>query len=120
MSFADPQSITVSSVAHSMPRISVGENKSTYRDSSGLYTLTASHQYGKRTRSVLRLDVGADYADPYTGLTTLQTASIYLVADRPKYGIFDPTQMKYLFDAFEVTYSASSDALLTKLLAGES
>jgi len=122
VSYADPQTITIDAVTSSLPRVSVGENRSSYRSNDGLITLSASHQYGKRTRRVLRVDVSSlAVSDAYTGLGKDESMSIYLVADLPRYSeTFDPTYVKKVFDGFNTQLHASSDALITKLLGGES
>jgi hypothetical protein len=122
MSYADPQTITIDGVTSSLPRVSVGDGKSIYRSNNGLVTLSASHQYGKRTRRVLRVDVeNLGVSDIYTGLGKDESMSCYLVFDLPKYSTyFTPATAKFVFDGFNTQLHASSDALITKLLGGES
>jgi hypothetical protein len=82
--FADPQSITVATVAKTLPRVSSGEFSGQFRASDGAYTLSVKHTSGKRERSVVRLDVrkiGANPLDPTKNLP--YTTSVYVVSDAP-------------------------------------
>jgi hypothetical protein len=45
--------------------------------------------------------------------------SNYIVFDVPVLG-YTPTEAKAVYDGFKATFTASTDALITKLLAGES
>jgi hypothetical protein len=65
MAFADPQSVTISAVTSSLPRVSTGQGTSEYLSADGLIKLSASNAYGRRTRRVLRLDHSKITADPF-------------------------------------------------------
>jgi hypothetical protein len=96
MAFADPQSVTVNAVAQSMPRVSTGGTKSTYRKADGTFTLTISHTESKdRVRSMARIDQKSVVPDPLTSVNDYETLSFYLVLDRPIYG-FTQTQVDQL------------------------
>lgn len=85
--FADPQSITISGSAKSLPRVSSGEFTGQFRASDGAQNLTVKHTQSKRDRSVLRLDakkLGANPLDPTKNLP--YTASVYVVLDAPASG----------------------------------
>lgn len=115
----DPQDIVVSGTTVSLPRTSVGENKAEYRSADGSYRYSVSHQYGKRNRHVVRLDVIANGTDPLTGLTIPTSSSYYLVIDAPKVGM-TTTAIKGYADALLAELTATSGALITKVLGGES
>jgi hypothetical protein len=120
MSFADPQSITISAVTTSLPRVSVGDNKSKYQSADGLIALTGSSIYGNRTRRVLRVDHSKWITSPFTSTTNQEVGmSVYTVFDIPSLG-YTPADCKAVFDGFNTAIHASSDALITKLLGGES
>lgn len=120
MSFADPQSITISSVATSLPRTSVGQDKATYTSGDGLISLEASSQYAKRTRRVIRLDHSKITADPFRPTENVKVGtSMYLVFDVPPAG-YTAAEIKAIYDGFKGSLAASSDTLITKLLGGES
>lgn len=85
--YADPQSVTINSVANSLPRISMGDLSGKFRSADGSFVLTISHANSKRNRSVVRLDqtkVGANPLDPTKNLNW--SASAYLVLDVPLNG----------------------------------
>jgi hypothetical protein len=121
MSFADPQSITIAPAsALSLPRISVGDDVSEYQSGDGLVKLSASHQYGKRTRRMMRVDVSKLTADPFKPAENVKVAmSLYMVFDLPPAG-FTATEALAVYTGFKTQYTASSDLLVTKLLGGES
>jgi hypothetical protein len=82
--FADPQSVTISGSAKSLPRVSSGDFTGQFRTSDGAYTLNVKHTSNKRDRSVVRLDtrkIGTNPLDPSKNLP--YTASVYLVLDAP-------------------------------------
>lgn len=119
MAFSDPQSITISAVTSPLPRITTGENASTYSSSDGLIDLSASHAYGRRIRRVLRLDHSKISADVYLPASNVQqTMSNYMVFDVPVVG-YTNAEIKAVYTGFKTLYTASSDALIDKLLGGE-
>lgn len=119
MSLADPQSVTINSVAVSLPRISSGENKGTFKSNDGSVSLNVSHTYGKRTRSVVRLDHQKVAPDPLVSSTNiLYSMGCYIVFDRPLTG-YTVAEAKQVVDGFIAALSASSGALITKTLGGE-
>jgi len=82
--FSDPQSVTVNSVAVSLPKISAGNMLGTYATPDGTYTLTISHANNKRERSMIRLDarkVSPSSIDPTKNQPF--SASVYVVNDSP-------------------------------------
>jgi len=125
MSYADPLSITIGAATYSLPRTSVGDNKSVYTatDVDNKITLTASHQYGKRTRRVLRLDhLTFHQADSYLPSNYADVGgSIYTVFDFPSnHVLYGAASVKAIWDGYDALLNASSDVLVTKLLGGES
>jgi len=120
MSYADPQTITISAVTTPLPRVSAGVGQSEYLSADGLIKLSASNAYGRRTRRVLRVDHSKITADPYIPTqNTKVSSSIYLVFDAPVAG-YTSADLKAIYDGFKTQFSASSDLLITKLLGGES
>lgn len=115
--FSDPTSITVNAVAKAMARTSSGNNQAEYTGPDGL-KLKISHAYGKRERSVFRVDMRKIGADPLaTNINREYYASAYFVLDQPPVGYSD-TEIGYLcnavLDALKVTGN------LTKFIGGES
>jgi len=120
MSFADPQTITISAVTTPLPRTNVDESSSDYTSADGLIKLGASHAYGKRYRRVLRLDVSKLTADPFKPTENVKVSmSNYIVFDIPQAG-FTNAEALAVYTGFKTQFTASSDALITKLLGGES
>lgn len=120
MAFTDPQSITISGTTTTLPRVSSGEGKSKYTSSDGLISLVASTAYGRRQRHVLRLDHSKIAIDPLApAMNAKVSASVYLVIDEPDMG-YDNTELMALYAGFKTLITASSDALVSKVLGGES
>jgi hypothetical protein len=106
--FSDPQSITVNSVAQSMPRVASTGTASTYRKADGTFSLNISHKDSKdRIRSMYRIDQLAVVADPLTAVNDYETLSLYVVIDRPLYG-FSSTQVDQLWSAIKAALDTTA------------
>lgn len=120
MALADPQSITISAVTTPLPRTSTGQNESTYTSADGLIDLSASSAYGRRTRRVLRVDHSKITSDPFIPAQNVKVSmSNYIVFDIPLAG-YTNAEALAVYAGFKTQFTASSDLLITKLLAGES
>jgi hypothetical protein len=120
MSFADPLSITIGGVTSSLPRTSVEGDKAIYTSGDGLVTVTSDHDYGKRTRRVLRVDTTKLSPDPFKPSENVKLAmSFYIVFDLPTAGFANADALA-VYTGFKTLFSASSDAVIVKLLGGES
>jgi hypothetical protein len=120
MSFTDPQTVTISAVTTPLPRVSVGDDRSEYQSSDGLIVLSASHDYGKRTRRVLRIDTSKVTSDPFRPSENVKVSmSNYMVFDLPPAG-YTAAEALAVYAGFKTQFTASSDALIVKLLGGES
>ncbi|DAD51423.1 coat protein [ssRNA phage Esthiorhiza.2_27] len=129
--FTDPISLTpgasFDSGAVSLPRVSQQGAVSTYQagpltvNAGSLLKVTASHQYGRRNRRVLRCDYSDNAgATLISGTTSPRSMSCYVVFDVPNAGQFSATDQLSLFNGLKGTWSATTDTLLKKLLGGES
>lgn len=119
MALSDPQSVTINAVAKSLPRISVGDNSSIYQIDDASVKLTVSSQYGKRKRTLLRLDFQKTAPDPLISSTNIvYSMSVSLTVDRPLVG-FTVAEQKQIVDAVSGYLTASSGANTTKILGGE-
>jgi len=129
--FTDPLSLTPGAAfdagAVSLPRVSQQGAVSVYQAgplsvaSGSLLRVTASHQYGKRTRRVLRCDYSDNAGSTLiSGTTSPRSMSAYVVFDIPAAGQFSATDQLSLFNGLKGTWSATTDALMKKLLGGES
>jgi hypothetical protein len=120
MAFADPQSVTISAVPISLPRVSTGVGSSDYASGDGLVHMNASNAYGRRTRRVLRLDHSKITADPFIPTQNSKVSmSNYIVFDLPVAG-YTNAEALAVYAGFKASFTASSDLLITKLLGGES
>lgn len=120
MAFSDPQTVTISAVAISLPRVSQLGDESIYQSADGLVQMKASHDSGKRLRHVLRLDHSKLTPDPFVPAENVKVSmSNYIVFDVPVAGYTAAEQLA-VYAGFKGQFIAASDALITKLLAGES
>jgi len=113
--------------AVSLPRVSQQGALSVYQfgpltvNAGSILRVTASHQYGKRTRRVLRCDYSDNAGSSLiSGTTTPRSMSAYVVFDVPAAGAFSATDQLALFNGLKGTWSAGTDAVMKKLLGGES
>jgi hypothetical protein len=117
---SDPQSVTVNSVAISLPVISRGVNNSVYQAADGNHKLTLSHTYAKRIRRVARWDFRKLAANQFdTTQNQYYSGAWYLVCDQPIAGYL-AADLKLQSDGFLAFLAASSYAKITNLLGGES
>lgn len=117
--FSDPQSVTIATVAKTLPRVSSGDFSGQFRASDGAYTLSVKHTSNKRDRSVVRLDtrkVGANPLDPTKNLP--YSASVYVVVDAPPQGNgFTSTELEDLTKGLVAYLTAAN---VTKFVGKES
>jgi len=119
MAFADPQSVTISGSAVTLPRTSSGVNSGVFSKDDGNVKLTVSSAYGKRARRTIRLDHRKIVTDPLVTATNVEKSlSAYLVIDEPLTG-YTVAEAKAVADALIAYLSASTGARLTQLLGGE-
>lgn len=120
MAFADPQSVTISGTTISLPRVSSGTNSGAFQSNDGLVRESVSHSYGNKVRRVIRLDHSKTAADPLiTGNNAVYSMSVALTTVAPKAG-YTVAEQKAVVDGFIAQLQATSGALETKLLGGES
>jgi hypothetical protein len=117
--FSDPQSVTISGAAKSLPRVSSGDFNGQFRAPDGAYTLTVKHTTGRRDRSVIRLDtrkVGANPLDPTKNLP--YTSGAYLVLDAPaQFAGYTSTELEDLVKGLVAYLTAAN---VTKFVGKES
>lgn len=129
--FTDPLTLTPGAAfdagAVTLPRVSQQGSVSVYQagplsvNAGSLLKVTASHQYGRRNRRVLRCDYSDNAGSTLiSGTTAPRSMSCYVVFDVPNAGQFTTANQLALFNGLKGTWSASTDALMTKLLGGES
>lgn len=122
MAFADPQSITINSVATSLPRTGSTINSGTFQKDDGTVKMTVSHALNKRARRTIRVDHTKVVPDPlFPSQNKPVSMSVYIVVDTPPVGGgYSNADIKYVVDALTGYLSASSGAKVTQLLGGES
>lgn len=119
--FTDPQSVTINAVAISLPRTTSGDGKGVYTSADGNVRETVSHQENKsRTRRMFRIDHQKSAPDPlFPAQNTPYNMACYVVFDVPKVG-YTVAEQKQVVDGLLAQLQASSGALITKTLGGES
>jgi hypothetical protein len=121
MAFTDPLSVTISAATTPLPRTNVEDDSSQYTSADGLIRLTASHENGgKRIRRLFRIDHSKLAPDPFRPVENVKVSmSNYIVFDVPPSGYTNAEQLA-VYKGFQALYMATSDALIVKLLGGES
>jgi len=122
MSFADPQSITISAATTPLPRTFSSGDESAYTSGDGLIKLSVAHSLQKqgRARRVLRIDHNKVTSDPFKPSENVRVGmSNYLVFDLPPAG-YTNTEALAVYTGFKTLFTAGTDAVITKLLGGES
>lgn len=119
MAYSDPQSVTISAVANSLPRTSSGVNTGSFTKDDGSVQLLIAHAVNKRARRTARLNVSKIAPDPLISAQNIKfSMTAYLVVDVPQTG-FTIAEQKAIVDGLILWLSASSGANVTKLLGGE-
>lgn len=120
MAFADPQTITISGVTTPLPRISTEGDETVYQSADGLIQMLASHDSGKRIRHLLRVNHSKLTPDPFIPAENVKVStSCYVVFDVPPVG-YTAAELLAIYTGFKTQFSAASDLLISKLIAGES
>lgn len=121
MALLDPQSVQIGAVPSTLPRVSTGPTSSVYQKADDSVRMTVSHQNGKRKRSAVRLQYSKTAADPLiSNQNIVRDMSVTVVIDRPLQGFDIVSEQKLVVDAMLAYLSANSDAVLLKVLGGES
>ena len=121
MAFSDPQSVTIGTTpgAVSLPRVNSGSDVGTFSNYDSKTALKVQTNYGKRTRREARLDFSKVTTDPYVATTNVLVAgTVRLNIDVPPSG-FSAAEQKDLAVALLTWLTASSNANLIKVIAGE-
>jgi hypothetical protein len=122
MALADPQSITISGSTIPLPRTFSSGDESAYTSSDGLVKLSVSHNLVKqgRARRLLRIDHSKVASDPFKPSENVKVnMANYVVFDVPPAG-YTNTEILAVYTGCKTLFTATSDAVITKLLGGES
>lgn len=120
MAFADPQTITINAVAQVCNRTDQ-DPKGIFVTADGLVKESiGQEQNGNgRYRRLLRLDHSKIAANPFDStLNARYNMAVYVVVDVPQVG-YTVTEQKQVTDGFMTYLTASSGAVMLKLLGGE-
>jgi hypothetical protein len=121
MSFADPQTLTIlPASAVSLPRTSVGDDMSEYTSGDGLLQMVASHDYGKRTRRMLRVNTTKLAPDQFKPSENRKVSMSYYIVFDLDPTAYTATEALEVFKGANAQFTASSNLLISKLLGGES
>jgi hypothetical protein len=119
MAFADPQSITISSVARSLPRTGSGTASGQFQTADANTVLTVSHGYGKRVRHTVSLVTKKLASDPLRPADNVPVSATYrFIIDAPVQG-YSAADLEADIVGFLNSLTASTNANLKKLIGGE-
>jgi len=115
MAFSDPQTLG----STSLPRTGFGLASGTFTSADGTKKLTISHTFGKRSRSIYRVDLSKIAADPFVaGQNNSVSMSAYVLIDAPKQGFTASEQVSAVAELLS-SLTSGSNASLTKFVGGE-
>lgn len=121
--FTDPISVTIASVATSLPRVGVGSLSSVYRNADGTVSVDIGHQdlaKGTRESTLVRLTRKAVGADPLnSSINRTYESRVHIVFNTPANGVgIDDATVKADIQALCTWVGTSGN--LDKLLGKES
>ena len=120
MALADPQSVTISGTAISLPRVSSSGETSTYTSADGNTSLRISHS-GKTTKRVaITLLTRKVSPDPFVSTVNRQLQETWTISNVAPEGGFTVAELKAAWDGFSTLVNGSSAALISRALSGES
>lgn len=124
MALADPQTITVSTVAQPMPRVGLTANSGSFQHADSTYFLDVFHNIGKgknaRNQHGVRFTGRKTSADPYIPANSiLSQMSCTFTANVPQIG-YAVADQKAQVVGFLTWLQANSGAIITQLLGNES
>lgn len=115
---ADPQSVTVNGVASNLYKTLASPTGNEYTSSNGLLKMvTKQNVTAKRFRREVRIVQTKIAADPISAVNAESGASVYIVIDEPRNGVFTDSELNYLATALTVWQGTGN---FTGILRGES
>jgi hypothetical protein len=112
--FADPQTITVNSVAKTLPAVSRAPDSSTYKMDTGDFSLTISKaRTGSRKRFAVRVDARKIAPDPLAASNNVEYTSTCILSINAPFVGYTNAEMKDI--ALALTGWATSANLLKVL-----
>jgi len=122
MALTDPQTVTISAVPVTLPRTFAEGSESAYVSDDGLVKLSVNHALIKqgRARRLIRIDHSKLTSDPYRPAENVKVGmACYVVFDVPPAG-YANAEVLAVWKGLNALLTASSDAVVTKVLGGES
>lgn len=117
MALADPQSVTISGTATSLPRTGLALDGGSFTDATGQVVFTVLHSSSKRTRHTVKLTKSLIVADPLVPAVNQNVSySAHIVLDMPKNGVVN-ADVVALGNALVAWATAAN---LGKVVGGES
>lgn len=115
----DPQTVTISGTARTLPRIDERAETHVYADRANGVTLYVTQKVDKKgtLRSSVSLVEAETPTDPITGLKSRIEPSVTVSVTQP-FGA-DLTKLEARYVALNAALTASTNALLKKILGGE-
>lgn len=114
---ADPQSVTINSVAISLPRTQSGASQNIYTSVDGKTVMTTKQNVSaKRFRREVRVGQTKIAADPISAVNAESGVSVYLVVDEPRSGVFTDAEIGYIIEGLKTWLSSTNYG---KILGGE-
>jgi hypothetical protein len=116
---ADPQSVTVSATAISLPKLETRLKTNVYQDRTSGITLYVTQEVNKKgeSRASASLVKEEIFTDPVTGLKSIKPTSITVASLIPQGGTAATAEA--LYDGLTTALNASTKALLKRILNGE-
>ncbi len=116
--YTEPQSVTISGTAISLPRTGVGTTSGQFNTPDGTTVLKVSQAIGKRNRRTARVESSKVAVDPLTAMNQKFSMSAYIVVDTPPTG-FTVAEAQAVVTGLCTWLTASTGANIAKLLGGE-
>jgi len=115
---SEPQSVTISGTANSLPRTSTGVNSGVFNTADGTVVLKVTNLYGKRNRRTIRMEHSKIAADPLTAANVRYSMTSYLVIDTPNVG-YTVAEAQAVVAGLTKWLTDTSGANVAKVLGGE-
>jgi len=122
VAYTDPLSVTISAATSALPRTFAEGDESAYTSADGLIKVSVNHSLVKqgRARRVLRIDHSKITSDPFKPSENVKVGmALSTIFDIPPAG-YTNTEVLAVYTGYKAMLAANSDALITKLLGGES
>jgi hypothetical protein len=121
---ADPIVMKIGGTDENFVRTSITPNSGAFSftdASGGVHTLTVKQNLSaKRNRREVRHTLDLQYTDPISGITSAQSASVYVVVDSPKAGVSaDALNDMWFGLAHLLTDSSFANTTYKKVVNGE-